>query len=110
MAFIISVETQGRSTELFQVVSADTVLDLKKRYCAKHSLNLEKVTAYTGETLMKDTDTLSMFTIITMKVEGARLVLNEAAISSTSHSHSMAARLKPWSADQGKPKGFLGIF
>jgi hypothetical protein len=110
MAFIIRVECQGKNTELFQVEITDTALDLKKRYCAKHSLNLEKVSAYAGETLMKDTDTMTLFTIITMKVEGARLVLNEAAIGIASHSHGMAARLKPWSADQGKSKGFLGIF
>ena len=104
MSFILSIECHGKPTEYFQVASTESALDLKKRYCAKHSLPLDKVVAYSGQTLMKDTDTLTMFATITMKVEEG------AAVSVVGHGHGITARLKPWSEGSGKPKGFLGIF
>ena len=108
MSFILSIECHGKATEYFQVASTESALDLKKRYCAKHSLALDKVAVYSGQTPMKDTDTLTMFATITMKVEeGMR---PEAAVSVVSHGHGLTARLKPWSEGSGKPKGCLRIF
>ena len=112
MTFILSVDCANRNIEYFQATADETVLELKQRYCTKHGLALHNVTVFVGQNQLKETDRLEeakvdMFTTVTMKVEGLRLVIAEAA--QHRQAPMMAAALKPWSAD-GKPKGFLGLF
>ena len=112
MSFILSVDCANRNTEYFQATKDETVLELKQRYCTKHGFTLDQVTVFVGERQLKETDRLEeakvdMFTTVTMKVEGLRLVIAEAVRQH--EKPMMAAALKPWSAD-GKPKGFLGLF